>query len=197
MAKVLTGILMFLWPILGVTAGSDYFYNSVMPAAEDRATEKPLATPSACADPSGNTANLAYRTIAFEVNGASFCGGNQTLLANSDWYWIYTINPGNRVKIRYATRNTQDSLYTCSTSYSMFLWLKAPGMGVNERYLNSGGGWNLIPTYFRNSPPTDVWNDLYDAVPPAGNYTLVMGCGAAVNTSYAQGTITFKVLGTP
>lgn len=197
MTKVLTvmpAILMLLWPILGASVSSDYFYNSVMPAAEDRATEKPLNhLPATCLDPSGSSANQGYRTIAYEVNGLSRCGGNlHSGQSSTYWYWILPYNPGARVKIRYATRNTVDPFYNCSNQ-PMFLWLKAPAMGLNERYLDSGGGWGPFYASFRNGPPTDVWNDLYDDVPPVGDYTLVMGCGTSVVGTPRVGEIRFKI----
>ncbi len=184
---VLTATLMSLWPVLGVSAGSDYFYNSVTPAAEDRASEKPLADPAQCQEPptAGNVS--VGRTMAFEVNGAAYCGGaNEVPLtvnivgSMKFWVWQVPIVSGTKVKIRYATRDTTGGAYTCPLSDPMFLFLDAPAMGISQRFLNSQGQWvggSFNPASFRNSsPPTNVWNDLYDDIPPKGEYLLVVGC---------------------
>lgn len=185
MFKVLTGALMLLYPILGAAASSDYFYSSVTPPTEDRATEKPLdQTPADCLEPNGVSTYQGERTIAYEVNGASLCGSNAP--AQYNWWWKVTYNLGTRVKIRYATRDATPSSYTClpSTTNTMSLWLSAPAMGIvggyyDGQFLTSNGGWSNTYTNFRNPPPTNVWNDLYDGVPPVGDYVLIMGCNTA------------------
>ena len=120
MTKALTvvaAILMVLSPMLGASASGEYFYNSVMPAAEDRATEKPLATPAQCLDQPkpGGTGTLNFHPVAYEVNGQSYCGVNTFTKIFYD-VWNLNISSGTRVKIRYATRDTDFGLYTCLTS---------------------------------------------------------------------------------
>ncbi len=180
---VLTATLMSLWPILGVSASSDYFYNSVTPAAEDRASEKPLADPAQCQQPpvAGNV--NVDRTIAFEVNGTAYCGGaNEVQLGQSTYntlpYLVWTVSfaSGTKVNIRYATRDTSGGAYTCFPSEPMFLFLIAPAMGINQRFMDSQGQFPLGLVSFRNSPPTNVWNDLYADIPPKGEYFLGIGC---------------------
>ena len=186
MAKVLTGILMLLWPILGVSAGSDYFYSSVTPATEDRASEKPLADPAQCQQPPAAGTVTADRTIAFEVNGTAYCGGGNeqplfTIFNSLSLYvWTVSIPSGTRVSLKYATRDTAGGAYTCSASEPMFLFLIAPAMGINQRFLNSEGQWvgalGTPPSFRNSSPPTNVWNDLYNDIPPEGEYFLGIGC---------------------
>lgn len=192
MAKVLTvmpAILMLLWPILGASASSDYFYNSVTPPAEDRTTEKPLAVLPDCLVPPGNYLDPLFvqeaLTIAYEVNGVSYCGGNWI----TNIVWGLAIPSGMKVKVRYAIRSTTSSLYTCLPSDSMWLWLRAPAMGINDSFLNSQGQWQSVLTFFRPAPPTSVWNDLYDDTPPKGDYVLDMGC----DTQFKWGEIQFRV----
>jgi hypothetical protein len=201
---VMPAILMLLWPTLGASesmvfsATHGYFYNSVMPPAEGNATEKPLATPSECLDPSYIIANIVFRTIAYEVNGLSWCGGNLHSGQRSTYLWFtLAYNYGTRVEIRYATRNTIDPFYNCSNQ-PMFLWLLAPAMGIDERYLDSSGQWSLAATYFRNAPPANVWSDLYFDYPPPGDYRLVMGCSksgvfAIPGVLETVGEIRFKI----
>lgn len=198
MAKVLTvmpAILMLLWPILGASASSDYFYNSVTPPAEDHTTEKPLAVLPDCVIPPGNYLDPLFvmeaLTIAYEVNGVSYCGGNG-ITGNGVTYvvWLLNIPSGTKIKIRYAARNTTSQLFECLSSNSMFLFLNAPAMGINNSYLTSQGQWQpSVLTFFRPAPPTSVWNDLYDDTPPKGDYVLYMGC----DTQFKYGEIQFRI----
>ncbi len=186
---VLTATLMSLWPVLGVSAGSDYFYSSVTPPAEDRASEKPLAVLPSCLVPSQSPTQFMHDalTIAYEVNGQAFCGGNKNIAGGG--FWKGTFPSGTKVKVRYATRNTASTLYECLASDSLFLWLRAPAMGINDSYLNSQGQWQTLFTTFRTAPTTSVWNDLYDDIPPKGDYVLAMGC----DPQFRYGEIQFSI----
>ncbi len=55
--------------------------------------------------------------------------------------------------------------------------------------LNSQGQWQPSFTYFRTVPPASVWTDLYNDVPPKGDYVLDMGC----DNSFRLGQIRFIV----
>lgn len=186
MAKVLTTLttmLVLLWPILGAAEGSDFLYKSVTSPAEDRAIEKPLAhtPPSQCLGPDGISSN---RTIAYEVKDFSWCGAAFPVTADFQLFkvWFIGFTYGEKVKVRYAVRDTGNQTYTCLPSDPMFLWLRAPAMGINDRFLNSVGQWVSSFTNFRNdSPPTNVWNDLYFDYPPKGDYVLAMGCDSFQN----------------
>jgi hypothetical protein len=125
-------------------------------------------------------------TLAYEVNGVSYCGGNSI---SNNTVWRVTFPYGTKVRLRYATRNTTSQLYACLPSDSLFLWLRAPGMGVFDSYLNSQGQWVSSFTTFRNAPPTGVWTDLYNDIPPRGDYVLDIGC----DSSSRLGEIQFRV----
>ncbi len=189
---VITAILVALSPMVAAAASSDYFYSSVTPSAEDRASEKPLAVlPDCAAPPASNDPSVLdflreALTVAYEVNGVSFCGGGSV---SSTIGWIMSVPSGTKVKIRYATRNTTASLYQCGSNDSLFLFLYAPAMGINGSYLNSQGQWQTVLTFFRTAPPTGVWNDIYDDTPLKGDYELYMGC----DTQFRWGWIGFQV----
>ncbi len=127
---------------------------------------------------------LESLTMAYEVNGTSYCGGNSI---SNNTVWRVTLPFGTKVKVRYAARNA--TLYACAPTDSLFLWLRAPAMGINDSYLNSQGQWQPSFTYFRTVPPTSVWTDLYNDVPPKGDYVLDMGC----DSSFRLGEIQFRI----
>ncbi len=136
---------------------------------EGLAQEAPRAAISCIPVPSGSSSG-GFRPMAYEVNGVSYCSGTGR-------QWKITIPNGQKVKIRYALRDDLTNLnQACSTSDSLFLYLDALAMGVVRSYLTRQGQWVASFDYFRNAPPRDVWNDLYDDYPPKGFYELDMGC---------------------
>ncbi len=169
-------IQMLLWPILGSGANSDYFYNSVTPS---RTVVGSRTTASQCSDPYPVGEYIEYYPIAYEVNGASYCGTPHGGVSwpNTPENWVISIPSGQKVNIKYALRKTINGIINCSAPLdSMYLYLQAPAMGINHQYLNDQGQWVPSFAFFSTAPSFDVWNDLYNDVPPKGRYVLQMGC---------------------